>query len=39
MSMESITIQDCLDMFEKKGNVTIIENGTVVGFKKEDQAE
>lgn len=39
MSLENITIQDCLDNYEMKGKVTIIENGQVVGFVKENEVE
>lgn len=39
MSKENITIQDCLDMYEKKRQAVILENGQVVGFEevKEDE--
>lgn len=30
------TIEECLEVFEKKGEVTIIENGRVVDVRKED---
>lgn len=30
-----VTIQDCLDMYEKKNTYTIINDGRVVGFGKE----
>lgn len=29
------TIEDCIDMFEKKGQSAIINDGAVVGFVKE----
>lgn len=32
MNLEVITIQDCIDMYEKKGQATIINDGKVVGF-------
>lgn len=32
MNLEVITIQDCLDMYEKKGQSIIINDGKVVGF-------
>ncbi len=35
MNNENITIQDCLDMYEKKNKVAIIENGQVVEFRRE----
>lgn len=37
MYPESITIEDCLDMYEKKGQAAVIENGQVVKFEKEKQ--
>lgn len=35
MNNEAITIQDCIDMFEKRDRVTIINAGQVVKFVKE----
>lgn len=35
MSRENITIQDCLGLYEKKGIITVIENGQVIRFAKE----
>lgn len=35
MNNENITIQDCLDNFEKKGKVAVIENGQVIEFRRE----
>ena len=35
MNPETITIEDCIDMHEKKGQAVIIENGRVIGFTKE----
>lgn len=35
MNKEAITIQDCLDMFDMKGEITVIENGQVTEFRKE----
>lgn len=32
MNLEAITIQDCLDMYEKKNQVAIINDGKVIGF-------
>lgn len=34
MNLEVITIQDCIDMFEKKGMSVIINDGKIVGFEK-----
>jgi hypothetical protein len=39
MNYETITLDDCVDMFKKKQQITIIENGQVVGFEKENQGE
>jgi len=36
MNYESVTLQDCIDNFEKKGKTALIENGQVVEFRKED---
>lgn len=33
MNMEEITLDDCLDNFEKKNKATIINDGMVVGFE------
>lgn len=35
MNLENVTIQDCLDMYNMKGNITIINDGKVVGFESE----
>lgn len=35
MNLENITIQDAIDMAEKKGLYVQLENGKVVGFKEE----
>lgn len=35
MNKENITIQDCLDMYEKKRYITVIENGQIITFIKE----
>lgn len=39
MSKENVTIQDCIDMYEKKGYITVIKNGQVVEFRREDKDE
>ena len=39
MSKENIAIQDCLDLYYKKGYITVIENGQVVEFGKEEEDE
>lgn len=35
MNLEEVTIQDCLDMYNMKNNITIINDGKVVGFESE----
>lgn len=37
MNMESVTIEDCLDMFDKKGYATVANDGKVVGFVPEKE--
>lgn len=32
MNLDAITIQDCLDMYEKKGRAAVIEDGGVSSF-------
>lgn len=34
-----ITVQDCIDMYEKKNKVTVIDGGKVVGFVKREEKE
>lgn len=33
MNMENITLEDCLENYERKGKTTIINDGKVVGFE------
>lgn len=35
MNYNEITIEDCIEMFEKKGMTTVINDGEVIGFAKE----
>lgn len=37
IEMDNITIQDCIDMYDKKGMRAIIDNGRVINFEKEDE--
>jgi hypothetical protein len=39
MNMDAITIQDCLAMNDILGKATIINDGHVVGFEKENGIE
>ena len=32
MELKRVTVQDCIDLFEKKGMETVIKHGKVVGF-------
>ena len=36
MELDNITIQDCIDMYNMKNMIAIINDGKVVGFKKEE---
>lgn len=38
INKEAITIQDCLDNFEKKNRRAIINDGQVVDFEREEEA-
>lgn len=33
MNYETITIQDCIDNYEKRNKATVINDGQVVGFE------
>lgn len=37
MNKEIITIQDCIDMYEKKNQAVILNDGKVIDFQKEKQ--
>lgn len=39
MNMEMVTLEDCLENYEKKGKAAIINDGQLVGFKDEDGGE
>ena len=36
MELDNITIQDCIDMYNMKSLIAIINDGKVVGFEKEE---
>ena len=38
INKEAITIQDCLDNFEKKNRRAILNDGQVVDFEREEEA-
>lgn len=37
MNLEAVTVQDCLDMRQRKGMATILAAGHVVGFEEADR--
>lgn len=36
LELDSVTLEDCLDLYEKKGMHTIINDGMVINFVKDD---
>ncbi len=36
MNSETVTIEDCLDNYEKKSKATVINDGQVIGFIREN---
>lgn len=36
MNLETITIQDCLDNYNFKGQCAILNNGKLIGFQQEE---
>ena len=39
MNMDAVTIEDCLDMWDKLGKSVILEDGKVIGFVKGGESE
>lgn len=37
IELDNITLQDCFDMYNMKNMYTIIKDGKVINFKKEDK--
>ena len=35
MNMETITLQDCIENYEMKGQASVINDGQVLGFEQE----
>lgn len=35
MTLDQVTVQDCLDMYEKLGKAVVLNDGQVIGFEKE----
>lgn len=36
MNYDAVTLQDCIALYEIKGDVVIIENGHITGFAEEE---
>ncbi len=36
MNYENVTIEDCIDMYEKKGKVAVINDGKILNFVPEE---
>ena len=36
VNYEAVSLQDCIDMYDKKDKETIIENGKVIGFTEKE---
>ena len=36
MKTDSITIQDCLNMYQLMGKVSVLNDGKLIGFKQEE---
>ena len=32
MNLSAVTVEDCIDLYEKKGKETLINDGEIVGF-------
>lgn len=37
MNMEAITLQDCIDNYEMKGQAVVINDGQVLGFEQVEE--
>lgn len=37
LNYDAVSVQDCIDMYEKKDKTTIINNGKVVGFDEKER--
>lgn len=35
IELDNVTLQDCLDMFNRKNMITIINDGRIINFEKE----
>ena len=36
IELDNVTLEDCIDLYEKKDIATVINNGRVINFVKED---
>ena len=36
IELDNVTLEDCLELYEKKNTVTIINDGKIINFKKEN---
>lgn len=36
INFEAVTLEDCIDMYEKRGMVSVVSAGLVTGFAKEE---
>lgn len=36
IELDNVTLEDCLDLYEKKNIVTVINNGRIINFEKEN---
>lgn len=39
VELDNVTLQDCIDLFEKKNKRTVINDGCIVDFVKEEDKE
>lgn len=37
MNRNAVTIEDCIDMHDKRGYYTVINDGELIGFRKETE--
>lgn len=35
MNLEKVTIEDCVELFYRKGKVAIVDDGQLIGFQEE----
>lgn len=39
IELDNVTLEDCLDLYNRKKMVTIINDGRIINFKKEDNKD